>query len=511
MSSKHDESLAGTIRKRRGFARLSIGTRLAICYTLSAFGMLAAVTAFQYRILIQGLEWDEFQIVLDKVKMFESTLRMHGDNQAFLDHEVNLQGGAYWPGQHYVVYSRILDESGRVIIETHDMERLIPDTVFPPPVVASLESGPELARYRQVPDGHTYFLMSAWAQSGDANAPRRLIQVAMDDTGERALIAGYRRDTLLAMFLGTLLFAVAGTFIAHRCLRPVHDLARTAERITANNVMKTNTDAKYSRWPRELSALADSLNRMLFRIERSYNRCAQCAEDLAHEIRNPIHCLMGEAEVALTRDRTPEEYRQILESSLEEYARLTRMVNELLFIARADNPHNAIECAQLDVRSELEAVREFHEVQAQEQAITITCHGQASLDADPLLFRRAISNLLTNAMVHTPAGGKISLAVRTADHDDMIEVTVRDTGCGIETDDLPRVFDRYCRAGQKNVHHREGAGLGLAIVKSIMTLHGGSVAIESTQDTGTTVVLRFPSSPRPVGERSSSISEFMPA
>jgi two-component system heavy metal sensor histidine kinase CusS len=508
MSSKNYEAAAGAVRERRVFAHFSIGARLAICYTLSAFGMLAAVTTAQYGILIRGMEWDEAQIVLDKIKMFEATLRVHGDNQAFLDHEVNLKGGAYWPEQHYIVYSRILDEAGRVIIETPDMEHLIPETEFPLPVVPRQARDLKVVSYREAPNGHSYFLMSAWARSGGEDGPRRLIQVAMDETGERVMIASYRRDTLLVLFLGTLLFAVVGTFIAHRCLRPVHDLARTLERIKPNDVIsRINPDT--SRWPKELTTLADSFYSLLFRIETSFNRCSQCAEDLAHEVRNPIHSLMGEAEVALSKDRTPDEYRQVLESSLEEYTRLSQMINELLFIARADNPCTAIERARFDVHGELDAVREFHDAQAQEQGITITCAGRASVDADPLLFRRAVSNLVSNALFHTSEGGEISLTVRKADRDSMVEIAIRDTGCGINAEDLPRIFDRFYRIERKKLHQNEGAGLGLAIVKSIMTLHGGSVFIESTEGKGTTIVLQFPSPLHRVEGSTSTISGFV--
>jgi len=508
MSSKDNTAAQGVVRDRRFPASLSIGARLALCYTLSAFGMLAVVTAVQYWILIRGLEWDEAQIVLDKIKMFEATLRVHGDNQAFLDHEINLEGGAYWPGQQYVVYSRIQDNAGRTIIETPGMQALIPVSSFPAPAEPGQGQVDEMVHYRESPNGHAYFLMSAWARSGGEDGPRRLIQVAMDETGERAMIAEYRRDTLLALFLGTLLFAIIGTFIARRCLRPVHDLAKTAERITANNVTAT-IDPDTTRWPRELTTLAGSFYRMLFRIKASFSRCSQCAEDIAHELRNPIHTLMGEAEVALSRERTPEEYRQVLESSLEEYTRLSRMINELLFIARADNPYTAIERTQLDIRGELEEVREFHDMQAHEQGVKIHCTGQACLDADPQLLRRAVSNLVSNALLHTPAGGEVHLEVREAEGGSVVEVVIRDTGCGIGEDDLPRIFDRFYCTERKRFLSGQGAGLGLAIVKSIMTLHGGSVGIESTPGKGTTVVLRFPVLPHVTGSDTPPPAEFI--
>ena len=514
MSSKNNQTACGAARKRSAFDHLSIGARLAICYTLSAFAMLATVYAFQYWILIRGLEWDEAHLVFDKVMMFEATLRVHGDNQAFLHHEVNLEGGAYWPDQHYIMYSRILDEDGQVIIETPDMEHLIPASVFPSPIVPRQVSDVKAVSYKEAPNGRPYFLMSALAQSGGEDGPRRIIQVAMDETGERAAIAGFRRDTLLALSLGTILFGIVGSVIARRCLQPVHDLAQTAARLTVNN--SNNIVSQFgpnnSRWPEELSMLANALYHMLFRIEASYTRCAQCAEDMAHELRNPINNLRGEAEVALSKDRAPEDYRHVLESSLEEYTRLARMINELLFIARADNPCNAIKRTRLDVHAELVAVQEFHEAQAQERGIKVTCSGQASLDADPLMFRRALSNLVSNALTHTKKGGEISLATRKAKGDGMVEVAVQDTGCGIKNEDLTHIFERYYCSERKNRRQNECVGLGLAIVKSIMTLHGGSVAIKSTVGEGTTFVLRFPCpSSNRVEDSTSPISAYAPA
>jgi two-component system heavy metal sensor histidine kinase CusS len=494
MSWMSPDTLADTGPERRSFFRLSIGSRLALWFTLSAFVILATVIVVQYRIMLRGLEWDENQLLTDKVKMFESTLRTHGDNPEFLDHEVNLEGGAYWPDQHYVVYSRILDERGNLVIETSGMAQLIPSEIFPLPLAPEELRNAETVHYRKAPNGRDYFLLSAWTNSGGDNGSRREIQVAMDETGERGMIAAYRRDTLLLLALGTMVFAAAGVLIVRRCLRPVQELAESAERITAND-MTTVVDPDAKRWPRELTTLAKSIYRMLRRLESSYKRCSQCAEDMAHELRNPIHTLMGETEVVLSRARGVAEYRHVLESSLEEYTRLSRFINELLFIARADNPETVVECFLLNVHSELERVREFHDAQAQEQGVTINCVGQAQLNADPLLLRRAVSNLVSNALSHTPRGGRVSLEVIPEERDGMVHIVVRDTGEGINAEDLPRIFDRFYRSERKRFNGGEGTGLGLAIVKSIMTLHRGSVSIESAEGNGTTVVLRFPSQP----------------
>ena len=480
-----------TGRERRSFSRLSIGARLGIWFTLSAFAILATITAVQYRIVLRGLEWDETQLVLDKVKMLEATLRKHEDDPDFLDHEVNLGGGAYWPDQHYIVYSRILDERANLVIETSGMAQLIPSEIFPSPLSPALLRDAKAVHYRKAPNGRDYFLLSAWTRSGSDHGSRREIQVAMDETGEHVMIVAYQRDTLLLLALGTMVFAAVGVRIVRRCLRPVQDLAESAERITANEVRTwINPDA--GRWPSELTTLANAFYRMLFRLESSYNRCSQCAEDMAHELRNPIHTLMGETEVVLSRQRSVEEYRQVLESNLEEFNRLSRMVNELLFIARADNPVTVIESVPLDIHSELHKVREFHEAPAQERGVTISCQGHATLNADPLLLRRAVSNLVSNALSHTPRGGWISLEAVPDERHGMVQVIVRDTGKGIKTEELPRVLDRFYRGSRQPLNDGEGTGLGLAIVKSIMTLHRGSITVESAEGKGTTVVLQFP-------------------
>lgn len=482
---------AGIVNARRRLNSVPIRTRLTVCYTVSAFVMLATVSAVLYGILVRGLEADERRLVLDKAKMFETALRVHGDHMPILHNEAVVEGGGYWDEQHYIVYSRVLDENGDVIIETPGMYTVLPESVFPPPAEMSADNGPNVVHYRKTESGKPYFLTAALAHSGGSTGLQREIQIAMDETGERGMIVGFGRITLAALLLGTLAFALLGRYIVRQCLQPIDDLARSAERITANNVT-SRVDPDPSRWPDELSTVADSFYRMLHRLDQSYKWCSQCTQNIAHELRNPINCLMGEAEVALSRERSPEEYREVLESSLEEYTRLSRMIKEFLFIARADDPRNAVTRLRLDVRKEIEPVLDFINVQAQELGITISCDGEACIFADPDLFRRAISNLLSNALAHTREGGHIAVRVEHSGDEDTVEISVSDTGCGIAPEDLPHVLDRFYQSGSSHSRIDGGSGLGLAIVKSIMTLHGGSVELGSTEGEGTTVTLRFP-------------------
>lgn len=235
-----------------------------------------------------------------------------------------------------------------------------------------------------------------------------------------------------------------------------------------------------------LSALKSALDR----LKDSHARISQFSADLAHELRTPINNLIGEAEVALSRSRTVDEYREVLESSLEEYTRLSRMIDGLLFLARAESPETQIERKWFSALEEIKAVRDFLDAMAEEHGVEVICHGNEWLNADPMLFRRAVSNLLINALQHTPRGGRVSISAKKLS-DASIEVKVSDTGFGIPAQHLPRIFDRFYRANNTRSQSK-GVGLGLAIVKSIMDLHGGSATIHSQPGVGTTVSLRFP-------------------
>jgi two-component system heavy metal sensor histidine kinase CusS len=240
-----------------------------------------------------------------------------------------------------------------------------------------------------------------------------------------------------------------------------------------------------------MESLAGSFNSMLGHLESAFSKLAQYSENLAHELRTPINNLMIEADIALSRQRTPEEYRNVISSSMEEYRRLALLVDRLLFLARANNQQMKPSLDRVDVLRELENVAEFYGETASDKGITITVAGGASLTADPILFCRAVSNLLVNALNYTHEGGSVTLAARQAG-DSSVEVTVSDTGCGIDPETLPKIFDRYFWVEATRMKDPQGSGLGLDIVKAIMTLHRGSVAIQSELGKGTTVTLRFP-------------------
>ncbi|MDB6113180.1 MAG: histidine kinase [Lacunisphaera sp.] len=311
------------------------------------------------------------------------------------------------------------------------------------------------------------------------------------DVTDDVTLVRENRQVATAVLAGVLVISAGlAWLITRRALRPLAVLAESAARVQASRL---NTRLDETDWPQELTVLAEEFDAMLGRLDSSFRRLVRFSSDLSHELRTPINNLRGEAEVALNRPRTPEEYRAVLESSLEEFARITRLIDTLLFIAKADQPERSLARATLDAAAECRTVMEFFEAASAERNLTLLVRGSATIYCDAMLFRRALSNLVDNALRHTPGGGHIDLTVR-AGPQGSTEIEVSDSGAGIAAEHLPHVFERFYQAGKRedDAAPASSFGLGLAIVKSIMELHGGSAEIASTVEQGTKITLLFP-------------------
>lgn len=262
-----------------------------------------------------------------------------------------------------------------------------------------------------------------------------------------------------------------------------------------------------SQWPRvatnglpaEIHELAEVLNAMLAALEESFDRLTRLAADVAHEMRTPIGALRGAVEVSLSRDRSAAEYRSTLETCLEDCVRLSRTIDSLMFLAKADKRMTPLRRERVDVAHELKSIRELYEASALEAGVALQTDGMDNVTAtlDRTLFHRAVCNLMENALKSTAPGGSVKLGVRG--QNGLVTVEVADTGCGISAQDLPHVFEPFYRVDRAR-SGSVGAGLGLAIVKSIAALHGGDVLLESTPGCGTTVRISFPADGRAGGD-----------
>jgi two-component system heavy metal sensor histidine kinase CusS len=315
----------------------------------------------------------------------------------------------------------------------------------------------------------------------------------MDTSHDDELLEDYRRQLSYVLGLSLLAAAAGGYWLARRGLRPIAEVTATARRIGPAHLGERIGTAGL---PAEVRDLADTFNHMLDRLADAFARLGRFSADIAHELRTPVNNLRAEAEVALGRPRTPDEYREVLGSCLEECGRLTRLIDSLLFLARAEDPKTELVTAEVDAAAELRAVREFFDPAAAEAGVRLEVEAAPglSLRADRTLLQQAVGNLVANALAHTPPGGTVTLFA--AADGAGVRVGVRDTGPGIAAEHLPYVFDRFYRADAARSAGRDRVGLGLAIVKGIAELHGGTASVASPPGKGTTVTLQFPANGR---------------
>jgi len=349
------------------------------------------------------------------------------------------------------------------------------------PGMGGLLPAPRFSGGSRVLAGQAHFLVAQLSAGPD------LIQGALNVTEDDRATRTYRRyllSTLLAVAAGC---SLLGAWAARQGLQPLRAMAEAARGITAER-LRQRLDPGDA--PLELRDLVEALNAMLDRLELAFERLSRFSADLAHELRTPINNLMGEAEVSLSRDRTAGEYRQVLESSMDEFSRLSRLISRMLFLAGTEDPASAIRPVPVPAGPLLEKLLAFYEALAEEQSVTLAGVASGTLQGDPDLLRQALANLVANALEATPAGGTVR--VRVEARDGQAELEVADTGRGIPADELPRLADRFFRTTEALEHKRPGTGLGLAIVQSIARLHGGELRITNEQGRGTTARLRFP-------------------
>ena len=311
----------------------------------------------------------------------------------------------------------------------------------------------------------------------------------LDRSNDERVLHAYRLGLGVVLTAVLLLSGALGYALARRGLAP---LAAVSERIARVDVRSLDQRLSAPDAPAEVQALVASFDVMLERLEAAFRSLSEFAGHLAHEFRTPLHVLRQLAEVALTRARTPSEYRDVLASSLEELDRQRRMVDDILLLARTEDPRANLQRMSIDLRSEFQDLLAYFDGEAQEEGITVGVEVPTDLrlDADGALIRRALVNLISNALRHTPRCGQILIVGER--RDDCIALEVRDSGEGIPADCLPRIFEPYYRVPNMRADAESGSGLGLAIVNGIMHLHGGTATIRSTAGVGTTVCLLFP-------------------
>lgn len=319
--------------------------------------------------------------------------------------------------------------------------------------------------------------IAALAPTGIAQWSPTVVAVATDTSHHLHFMDSFRQTLWLFVALAAALTGLLGWVAAHRGLKPLHVMCQGAAAVTAKRLdYRLPVDAV----PTELAELTQTLNEMLARLEDSFRRLSDFSSDLAHELRTPLSNLMTQTQVVLARVRTVDEYRDVLYSNAEEFERLARMVADMLFLAKSENGLIVPSREPVDLAEEVRGLFGFYEALAEESGIALSLAGEGQISGDRLMLRRAISNLLSNAIRHTLRGGEVRVRIAQTG-DDSIDLAVENTGEAIPLVHLPRLFDRFYRADPSRRHASdgEGAGLGLAITRSIVRAHGGDIEVRS--------------------------------
>lgn len=377
-----------------------------------------------------------------------------------------------------------------VVVVTPARQRLFAsnETEFPHTLLdGQVQANPRLPSVWRSKENQPLRGISALARIGGQEDQPVIVAVATDISHHEHFMSSFRITLWSFVILAALLTGLLGWIAVRRGLAPLQAIRREAAFITAHRL---NSRLPTDSVPVELAELAETLNEMLARLEDSFRRLSDFSSDIAHELRTPVTNLLTQTQVTLSKVRTSDDYRDVLASNAEEFERLSRMISDMLFLAKSDNDLVIPNREPLDLIAEVQGLFAFYEALAEEKSVALTCSGRGTVMGDRLMIRRAISNLLSNAVRHTPAGGCIAVHV-----DDSIDCTVtlsvENAGETIPPEQLPRLFDRFYRADASRQRSSEGAGLGLAITRSILQAHGGEAAVRSAGGK-TTFELKLP-------------------
>ena len=410
----------------------SLLQRLTLAFAVVAALVFALTGAYLYRSLSAELTRRDDIEISGKLNQFLQLAHASGSIAALradpaVFHEVLLS--------HPGVYLGIYDVQDRALVEHSDEAGNTLASVIAAPHPASRAGVPFTCSPPGIGTSRCVYARET-LPSGDA------IQVALARTAtdRQSLLESYRVDIWLAAAVGALLVGALGYAVASRGLRPVESLGRQTSRIEAHN-LNARLDARGG--PVELHELATSVNRMLDRLERAFVRLSQFSSDLAHDMRTPLANVISASQVTLSRARTTEEYEALIDSNIEECERLQRMIENMLFLARTDNARQHLKTTALDAGSELRRLASYFQALADEAGVRIDVHGEAPVVADATLFRRAVSNLTSNALEHAEAASTIELAVSAQGRYAVVEVTNR--GAAIPPEQVDKIFERFYR------------------------------------------------------------------
>ncbi|GLK89361.1 heavy metal sensor histidine kinase [Pseudomonas turukhanskensis] len=447
------------------WAPSALSVRLALMFALVSMLLLGAIGFYLYHALHKEIAWRDDQALLGRVQRMQAILTDSRSIEALRERPQlyeNMLGNRdnlLW----------VVDAAGQVLIEINPPG--LPRPTLPATATAQLADDPNGAPLRL-----------AWQNM--ERGEQRLTLIAGKVLSEREqMLAAYRLKLGAALGCGMVLAFALGWLVSQRGLRPVRELAQRTAAIDSQH-LHLRLDEYHS--TAELQALSQALNHMLARLEGGFGQLSRFCEDLAHEMRTPLSNLMGHTQQTLQRERTVAVYEDLLVSNQEEYERLARMIDSMLFLARTEQA--ALNVQPVDLHALGEQLCEYFEGMAEERGVVLRNEADGELLADADLLRRALANLLANALRYGAPGQPITLSTRR--EGERLAVSVHNLGPVIGVEHLPHLFERFYRCDPSRAQPGDSGGLGLAIVRSIMQAHGGEVRVRSDEG-GTAFVLVF--------------------
>lgn len=463
-------------RKARIWSSLTF--RLAALLAIFAFaGMASLGTALYFALAAQLRVRDDGALItrVDQIR----TLLQDEDARALIRDKPRLFGNMLGNTESLLVVRFV---GGASLIEVNPGNRPIPQMA---PIAADKPLTLAAVNHGYGPDHIPFIYAAAVGRTVGNQAPLEIISGRLLTERTRTLQT-YRNGIVIFSILGAALFALFAYLVTRRGLVP---LRRLAEQTAWIGMGTLSFRIDQTRVPRELEAMVWQFNAMLERLERGFTQLKQVSADMAHDLRTPINNMLGQIEVGLNQTRDVPYYQRLVGSNYEELQRLSRMIDNMLFLARAEYTVDAIDRYRLDVADELGRICDYFEGLAEEHGVRLMWSGTGTVCADAALLRRALANLMSNAVRHAEPGSDITVTAEHGVQETAIHVT--NQGQTIAPHDLERVFDRFYRADASRQHSADSNGLGLAIVASIMRLHGGRCVAQS-QDGTTRFSLYFP-------------------
>jgi len=418
----------------------SLAVRLTFWYGLSSFLLIALVTAFLYWALLANFEQQNERYLDEKIAILRTLLQRSGDEGATVKWEVEEEIAAH---PSIRVLSRVLS-SGQPLFETPGMTEELPLELF------AANPGSEV-RSRT---GHVYRVLRTAVE--DASHRQFHIQAALDLGFQQDLLTRYRNQLWGALAAGLALSLLIGYRVTNRGILPIRQIAAAVQRIRSNTL---DERINLQNSPSEIQALSEAFNQTLDRLQDAFARLSQFSSDIAHELRTPVNNLRGELEVALSRTRSNSEYKDVIGSALEESLRISRLIESLLFLARAEQPEAGVHRERLNLSEELRKLADYYEVAALDQQVAMRTDISADLYAnlDRNLLQRAVGNVLENALRYTPPFGQIMLKAESIEG--QLAISVSDTGPGIPAAHVGRLRPVLSgRRGSRGGQRRRGTG-----------------------------------------------------